>query len=230
MTEGLDRPEELKRASIIGATGLVGRELVRRLLADERYGTVRVFVRRTTGIEHKKLDERIVDFDQPDSWSDELQGDEFYSAMGTTIKQAGSKENQYRIDYTYQFEAARAAAENGVASCLLVSAAGANSKSLVFYSRTKGELEDAVTALSFSRIAFFQPSLLLGQREVPRTAERCTEIALKAVDWIPGIRRYRAIPAKTVGAAMVTVANRPDSERVTVHTLDELFQLASQIV
>jgi uncharacterized protein YbjT (DUF2867 family) len=219
----------LKTANVIGATGLVGTELVRQLLGDSRYGKVRVFVRRTTGIAHHKLDERIVDFDLPDTWSGELQGDEFYSAMGTTIKQAGSKENQYRIDYTYQFETARAAAENGITSCLLVSAAGANPKSRVFYSRIKGELEEAMRALSFSRIAFFQPSLLLGQRDVTRTAERCTEIALKTVDWIPGIRRYRGIPAATVAGAMIAVANQVANELVSVHTLDELFHLASSV-
>ncbi len=216
-----------KIAIVIGATGLVGSELVARLLADARYGTVRVFVRRSTGIEHEKLDERIVDFDQLDSWAVELQGDEFYSALGTTIKQAGSKENQYRIDYTYQFEAARVTAANGIPTCLLVSAAGANHKSMVFYSRIKGELEEAVKALPFKRVALFQPSLLLGQREVTRTAERCTEIALKAVDWIPGIRKYRGIPAATVAAAMVAVANDDHVDRITVHTLDRIFQLAS---
>src|SRR6056297_119067 len=102
-----------KKAIVIGATGLVGSHIVKLLLEDERYSTVKVFHRRSTGLEHKKLDEQIIDFDNMESWRHQLTGDELYSAMGTTIKKAGSKEAQYKIDVTYPLEVARAAASNG---------------------------------------------------------------------------------------------------------------------
>jgi len=215
-----------KTANIIGATGLVGGSLVRLLLEDERYGTVRIFVRRSTGLVHDGLDEHVVDFENPGAWEGLLQGNELFSALGTTIKQAGTKDKQYRVDYTYQWNAASAAARNGVQRYLLVSSAGANAGSRMFYSRIKGQLDEAVSALPFSRIAIFRPSLLLGEREIPRPGERVGEVVLKIVDWVPGIRRYRGIPGATVAAAMVAVANQPTDERVTIHTLDELFPLA----
>jgi uncharacterized protein YbjT (DUF2867 family) len=216
-----------KRANIIGATGLVGRELTRQLLADERYERVRSFVRRASGNEHPRLEEHVVDFDQGASWHSDLAGDELYSAMGTTIKQAGSKAAQVRIDYTYPLAAATAAAANGVGRLLLVSASGANARSRIFYSRIKGELDHAVSQLPFAQVAIFRPSLLLGERAQPRRGERVGEVLLKAAAWIPGVAKYRAIPGATVAAAMVAVANAPIADRVTIATLDELFALAA---
>src|SRR6476619_3817620 len=95
-------------ALVIGATGLVGNELVQQLLADDRFGSVVVFVRRTTGIQHSKLKELIINFDEPQNWNNLVKGDVLFSALGTTIKKAGSKEAQYKIDHNYQFEFARA--------------------------------------------------------------------------------------------------------------------------
>ncbi len=215
-----------KVANVIGATGLVGSSLVRLLLADERYDRVRIFVRRASGVVHEKLEEHVVDFDAPGEWQEHLTGDELFSALGTTIRQAGSRENQYRVDYTYQWNAARAAAANGVGRFFLVSASGASPRSRIFYSRIKGELDEAVSGLPFAQVAIFRPSLLLGRREKPRPGERFGEIALKAVDWIPGVSRYRGIPAATVAAAMISVASRPIGDRCTIFALDELFALA----
>ncbi len=218
----------MKIANVIGATGLVGRNITQLLLADARYDKVRVFVRRPTGLTDPRLDERIVDFEQPDHWSQELTGDELYSALGTTIKQAGSQEAQYRIDYTYQWQAAEAAARNGVSRYLLVSASGANAESRIFYSRMKGELDRAVAQLSFGQILIFRPSLLVGEREKPRRAERFAEAALKAVDWLPGIRRYQAINGATVATAMIRAANQPVTKRMCIYALDEIAALARE--
>ena len=103
-----------KTAIVIGATGLVGEQLVRQLLEDDRYGTVKVFHRRTTGISHPKLVETVIDFDSPEEWKHLITGDELYSALGTTLKAAGSKEAQYKVDYEYQFQVAKIARENDV--------------------------------------------------------------------------------------------------------------------
>jgi uncharacterized protein YbjT (DUF2867 family) len=121
-----------KTALVIGATGLVGSEAVKQLLDDKRYAAVQVFHRRTTGILHPKLVEHIVEFDDLDSWKHLLTGDELYSALGTTLKKAGSQEAQYTIDFTYQYETAKAAAENGVKKYALVSSTGANAQAKAF--------------------------------------------------------------------------------------------------
>ena len=109
-------------------------------------------MRRSLNINNPKLEEHIVDFDKIELWKNNLSGDELYSALGTTIKKAGSKEAQYKIDFTYQYEAAKAASENGVKKYLLVSSLGANSKSSNFYLRMKGSLDEKVQQLSFDQI------------------------------------------------------------------------------
>lgn len=133
----------MKTAIVIGATGLIGSHLTNKLLGDERYSKVKIFVRRTIDIVHPKLEEEIVDFDDLSKWKNKITGDELYSTMGTTIKQAGSKETQFKIDFTYQYIAAKATADNGVEKYLLVSSAGADHKSKNFYLKIKGSLEKA---------------------------------------------------------------------------------------
>ena len=130
------------KAIVLGATGAVGLDLAEMLLKDDAFSEVEVFVRRAMPMESAKLTTHIVDFKQLNEWKDMIKGDVVFSCMGTTLKAAGSKERQYEIDYTYQLEFAKAAHSNGVAAYILVSSAMANSKSRLFYTRMKGELED----------------------------------------------------------------------------------------
>ena len=123
------------KAIILGPTGLVGAKLLDLLLADKRFDKVLIFTRRHTGKTHPKLEEQVIDFDHTVSWAPLVSGDVLFSAFGTTLKKAGSKDAQYKIDYTYQYEFAKAAAANGVKTYVLVSAAYSSSKSKIFYSR-----------------------------------------------------------------------------------------------
>ena len=134
-------------ALVIGATGAVGKDLVDQLLKDDAFERVTAFVRRPLGIEDPKLTAHVIDFDHPEQWSHLLQGDVLFSCLGTTIKAAGSQANQWKVDYTYQYEAAKAARENGVDTYALVSSVSATPKSKIFYTRMKGELEEAVKQL-----------------------------------------------------------------------------------
>ncbi|MEX2604924.1 MAG: NAD(P)H-binding protein, partial [Gracilimonas sp.] len=153
-----------RTAIVIGATGLVGSQVLDQLLEDKSYQKVKVFHRRSTGVVHPKLEEHIVDFKELDSWKSLIAGDELYSALGTTIKKAGGQEAQYTIDFTYQYETAKAAAENGVKKFALVSSAGANPKSRAFYTKLKGELDEAVKELPFEVTVILRPSILAGNR------------------------------------------------------------------
>lgn len=212
-------------ALVIGATGLVGRQLVNQLLAAPDYNRVTVFVRRKMDIQHPKLVERIIDFDKPELWRAEVTGDVLFSALGTTLKQAGSKEAQYQIDYTYQYQFAAAAAQNGVATYVLVSSAGADVKSGVFYSRMKGELELAVRQLGFKSLYLLQPSLLTGARMNARIGEAIGYQALTFLNAIGLFRKYKPIPGATVATAMINAAARAAPGVHTV-TLDRVFDLA----
>jgi len=213
-----------KTAILVGATGLVGSHVLKLLLEDDRYSTVKVFHRRSTGISHEKLKEHIIDFDNIEDWSDKLASDELYSAMGTTIKKAGSKEAQYKIDVTYPLEVAKAAAVNGVKKYSLVSSAGADKDSKLFYPRIKGELDEAVKELSFDRITILRPSILDGDRQESRPGERFGLAVMRLAGKIPGLRKYRPIPAEQVAGAMIN-SLQDDTGGYCIYEPNELFHL-----
>lgn len=189
-------------ANVIGASGLVGKELVEQLLNHHEFEKVRIFVRRNTGILNSKLEEHVIDFENPDSWKSYLQGDMLFSTLGTTIKSAKTKDKQYRVDFTYQFQFAKAAAENGIPCYILVSSMGADSRSKVFYSRIKGELEDAVALLKFRRLLIFRPSILDGDRKEKRQGEKIGLIISRFVTYFI-LKSYRPTPVDALVNKMI---------------------------
>lgn len=216
----------MKTAIVIGATGLVGNFITRKLLDDNRYVKVKVFGRRSLHISNPKLEEHIVNFDKIDLWKDSLVGDELYSALGTTIKKAGSKEAQYKIDFTYQYEVAKAATQNGVTKYLLVSSAGANYKSENFYLRMKGKLDEAAQQLSFNQVIIFRPSILVGLRIERRVAESIgIKIAGTITKIIPALKKYRPIEAFRVAEAMIKSANQNLSGIIKIYQPEEIFEI-----
>ena len=213
-----------KIATLIGATGLVGSEILNLLLEDEHYQTVKVFHRRSAGISHPKLEEHVINFEEVNEWKHLLTGDEFYSALGTTIKHAGSQEAQYTVDFTYQYEAAKAAAENEVKKYSLVSSAGANHQSRMFYSRLKGELDEAVKGLPFEVTTVLRPSILDGDRNEKRPAEKFGLLMARLFTKIPGLKKYRPILAQKVAVGMIN-SLRKCPPGYHIFELDEIFYL-----
>lgn len=192
-------------ANVIGATGLVGHQLVNQLLLHSKFDKVRIFVRHKTRFIHSNLEEFIIDFDQPETWRHLVKGDVLFSTLGTTIKKARTKKNQYRVDYTYQYEFAKAAAENGISTYVLVSSIGANPKSLTFYSRIKGELEVAVARLNFSKLVIVRPSILDGNRTERRIGEK---IGLNMSRFLTKIilKKYRPTPIGVLATKMIQLS------------------------
>ncbi|PQJ09418.1 NADH-quinone oxidoreductase subunit F [Flavipsychrobacter stenotrophus] len=218
----------MRTAIVIGATGLVGNELTRLLLKDSRIGQVKIFVRRKTGLSHSKLEEHIVDFNLPDEWKKLVTGDVLYSALGTTLKAAGSKEAQYTVDHTYQFNTAKAAAANGVQKYVLVSAGGASANSKIFYSRMKGELERDIRKLPFETIHIIRPGMLKGHRANTRTGEIIGGAVLGLVSRLPGLKALQPIEGHEVAKAMINASFR---HIVGIHSYSpgELFKLAELV-
>ncbi len=215
----------MRTAVILGATGLVGKALMKQLLEDSDFSQVKVLVRRSTGIIHAKLKEIVINFDEPEEWAHEVIGDVLFAAFGTTLKKAGGKEAQYKVDYSYQFLVARLAAINSVPDCILVSSAGASIDSKFFYSRMKAELDRDVAKLDFDRLVIMKPSMLIGEREDSRMGETVGSIIMKALFWIPGIRKYRPIPGTIVAQAMIHAYKNPGVHPITQYSLDTLFDM-----
>jgi uncharacterized protein YbjT (DUF2867 family) len=215
----------MKSAIVIGGTGMVGKALIKLLVADARFGNIHVYGRRSTGISSPKIREQLIDFNKPDSWQELVRGDILFSTLGTTLKQAGGKQAQYKIDHTYQFQFAQAAAFNEVPTYVLVSSASASPDSRLFYSRMKGELERDVKKLPFRSINILQPSLLHGSREQERFGEKLGYGVLNGLNAIGLFRKYRAIEAGTVAQAMINVGLQA-TNGVHTYKLDEIFNLA----
>ena len=166
------------KALIIGATGATGKDLVNVLLQDNDYAEVLIFVRLSSGIVNAKLKEIITDFDKVENVSASIHGDVLFSCLGTTLKAAGSKEKQWHIDYEIPLKFAGIAKANGINKAVLLSAYGASSSSRLFYSKLKGRLEEAFTALAFEQLIIFKPGLLL-RKNTDRAGERISASVLK---------------------------------------------------
>ena len=209
------------KALIIGATGATGKDLVTQLLADDTYSEVHCFVRKPLGLTHPKLHAHVVDFDTPEAWADLLHGDVAFSCLGTTLAMAGSKEAQWRVDYDYQYAFAQQCKANGVPTFVLVSAAGATAQSKLFYNRMKGQLEDAMKALEFTRLLIFQPSVLV-RKGSDRKGEQFGLKMIVLLNKIGLFKRYRPMPTNILAQRMrCEVATA--TEGVHTFILDEIF-------
>jgi len=212
----------MKKAILIGATGLIGSELLKQLLADSNYSEVKVLARRSTNLEHPKLKEVLLNFDDLEHYKSELVGDVLFSTMGTTLKKAGSQDAQYKIDYTYQYNTAKLAANNGVKKLVLLSSYGANASSKMFYSKIKGELDKAVQKLNFESITIIRPSMLVGDRKEFRLAEKILTPIMYAFSWVPGIKKFRPIRDIVVGKAMINSVKK--ESKIQILELENILE------
>src|SRR5690554_3670586 len=190
------------KAIIIGGTGATGKELVTQLLADQRFEAVTVLVRRPYFEAHPKLTEIIVDFEKLNDYQKEITGDVAFSTLGTTLKDAGSKAAQWRVDHDYQLEFAKIAKANGVQSFVLLSAFGANMNSSFFYNKMKGTLEVNMQKLGFSQLLVLHP----GGIERPdsnRTGEKVLMKMLKILNALGIFKGYSPISTQRLAKAMI---------------------------
>ncbi len=219
-------PKSYKTALVVGATGLIGHQLVNQLLQSELYSEVRVLVRKSLEKQHPKLVEVLYDFNQSDA--SVVQGDDVFCCLGTTMKKAGSKGAFTRVDHDYPLQIARAAKQNGATQFLIVTAMGANPKSSFFYNRVKGNVEEDLKKLGFAALHIFRPSLLLGSRDEKRLGEKIGESLMGVFDplMLGPLKKYRAIDSAKVANAMMVAAQDPLLEQVLqgvfVHESDQM--------
>lgn len=196
----------VKTALLVGATGLIGKQLLTLLLDSDRYDTVKALTRKPIHQIHQKLENFVVDFDQLQSAGVQLKADDIFCCLGTTMKQAGSKPAFKKVDYDYPLAVAKLTKGLGASQYLLVSALGADKNSSVYYNRVKGEVEEAITSVGFDALHIFRPSLLLGPRTEKRSGEGAATVMFKYLGFlIPA--KYKAIESFKVARAMLHYAS-----------------------
>lgn len=224
-----------RKAVVVGATGLVGRELVLLLAQDKRYDSVTLLVRRPSGLARQHVVDILTSFDDLSPHASVFKDADVFCSLGTTIKKAGSQEAFRAVDFGIPMTTAKTALAAGASRFILVSAVGASSDSPVFYNRVKGDLEGALRGFSFpGGVAVMRPSLLLGQRAEARWAERVSEPLMGLVG--PLLRgplaKYKSIQGSDVAKAMLSAAWEPPSNlpagAFRTYEGDELFGLAQR--
>ncbi|MBT2637672.1 MULTISPECIES: oxidoreductase [unclassified Bacillus (in: firmicutes)] len=215
-----------KTALIAGATGLIGKELLQFLLNANEYDKVVAIVRRPIGIEHPKLDERIVEFDHLEQYKEFFSVEDVFCALGTTIKKAKTKEAMWKIDVDYPVAIARLASSQGAKKFLLVSSMNADPGSPIFYPKMKGKLEEEVKQIPFETTAIFRPSLLLGERNEFRLGEKAAAAIFTKVPFLfrGPFKKYKAIEGRTVASAMYQVAQK-DAPGLTVYPSERIQEI-----
>lgn len=197
------------KAVIVGATGVVGKELVRVLLNAKKYDKVTIIVRRRLSIVHPRLEQQIIQFEHIQDCKPEwFQQADVYCALGTTIKAAGSREQFEKVDYHYVYEVGRLVQKYHAKKYIIISAISANEKSKIFYTRIKGKIERALESLQLPQLIIIRPSLIVGERNEFRLGERFMN---KLYSWLPFLfkgkmKKYKPNRARDIAMAMYKLA------------------------
>ena len=211
------------KALIIGATGATGSALIEQLLRNENFHRIEIFARKKINLNHEKLICNLVDFNELETWKNKLKGDVLFSALGTTRKDAGSKSSQYKVDFTYQLNVAKIAAENMVKQLVLVSSTGANSKSLFFYPKIKGKLEDEVKKMDFDNVHIFQPPILIRQKDKIRPNEVQGIKLINKINKIGLLRSQKPMPIDLLAEKMINASLRSTSKKIHTYSPKMIF-------
>lgn len=218
-----------RNALVLGATGLVGAEVLKQLLDNNAWQSVAVLARGQAPFEHPRLHWVQTELTEMADFADLFQASEVFCCLGTTLKQAGSRQAFRQVDFDFCHEAARLAKAGGCQHFLLVSSINANTRSPAFYARTKGALENAVKQLDFPRLTIARPSLLAGHRQELRVAEELGNRILGTV--APLFRRWQPawlpIEARAVAAGLIAAATSPAHNKALKYLYYQDFMVAT---
>ena len=195
----------MRTAIVAGASGLIGGELIKKLIASDDFRLIYIISRKKSGFDHEKIKELVIDFNKIDQLKFDAPIDDVFCTLGTTMKKAGSRDNFKKVDFEYVVALANLGKKAGASRFLVISSMGADPKSSVFYNKIKGMTEEALTKIGFNQLVILRPSLLLGERSEMRIAERLSGFFMKALNFlIPD--NYKAINAEKVATCMLKSA------------------------
>ena len=215
-----------KTAIILGASGLTGAIVLEKLLNDERYNTVKLFSRNKIEGLPSKVKQYVGDLLELKSFKKEFTGDEVYCCIGTTAKKTPDKTLYKAIDYGIPVAAAILTKENDINTFTVVSSIGANVKSSVFYSNTKGEMERDVLSKKIENTFILQPSIIGGNRKEQRLGEKIALIIFNIVQplFIGKLKKYKITEAEYIAQAMINLTNSNSTKKII--TSDKIKEIA----
>jgi uncharacterized protein YbjT (DUF2867 family) len=218
-----------KTALIIGATGLTGEQCLMELLASPEYDKIIALTRTRLQTTNSQIQNIITDFKNLESLRPQLRADHVYCCMGTTIAKAGSQAAFRHVDYEIPLQVAEIARQNGATKFILITSLGSDASSKIFYSRVKGELENALEKLNYESLLIFRPSILLGKRKEKRTGEAIGMLAAEKLSFLFAgpLKKYRGTPVDTIAKVMVKLANQT-TPKIRIIENEEIFVLADK--
>ncbi len=216
----------MRTAIILGATGLTGRILLDILVRDPNCDKIKLFSRSSVGIEDPKIEEYLGDILELKDFKGNFFADVVFCCIGTTKAKTPDKNAYRNIDFGIPVNAANLAKENGIPTFIVVSALGADSKSVIFYNRVKGEMEEAVTKANIPRTYILQPSLIGGDRKEKRAGEALFKQLMKIFDQVlvGPLKKYRTIHPGAIAQCMVWLAHH-DHDKIRIKS-DEIKKIA----
>ena len=205
-----------KTAIILGATGLTGGILLQKLIEDKRYSTIKLFSRKKIGELPSKVEQFIGNILELENFKNDFYADEVFCCIGTTAKKTPNKKTYKKIDFGIPVTAAKLSKENGIHTFVVVSSIGANSKSSVFYSRTKGEMEQEVLQKNILNTYILQPSIIGGNRNETRIGEKIGLVVFKFIQplFIGKLKKYKITEAEHIAQAMINLANSTSKKQI----------------
>jgi uncharacterized protein YbjT (DUF2867 family) len=194
------------RVILVGASGLIGSNLLSELIQSEEISEILLPVRKSTDISNPKVKELILNFDELNTYSSHIQGDIIYSCLGTTKRETPDSKLYRKIDLEYPLNLAKLGVKNGVSQFHIISSFGADAESSNSYLKLKGELEQELKKLNIPSLHIYQPSFLIGNRKENRLADKIMKPIFKLIDplLIGTLKKYRSIKAVNVAKVMLS--------------------------
>lgn len=216
-----------QKAVIIGASGLIGRNLINLLLASKEYTDVTSLARKKVPMHSSKLKQIIIDFDRLEDYEEHINGRAIFCCLGSTRKETPDLAEYHKIDHDYPVKMAEIGSKNGVKHYHFVSSIGADANSINFYLKMKGETEDDIKAIPFKSVHIYRPSVLVGARTDSTRMERIgiKVMVLLNIFLIGSLKKYRSIQAKTVAAAMYKQSITRNQEGIYIYPSDQIKKL-----
>ena len=199
----------MKTALLFGSSGLIGGHLLNKLIQNNFYNKIKIFVRAEPEIQDSKIEIIKVDFNNLKNHIEDIKGDDCFFCIGTTKQNSPDKNEYKRVERDMPVEIAKIAKANSVNSFIFVSSGFADSKNSGAYLRYKGEVEEELKKIKFSKLGIMRPSFLMGNRKEKRFGEKIGIFLFKLLSplFLGPLKKMKPIHSEIVANAMIKVAN-----------------------